>query len=189
MGHSLAANTKPAKTSHEKERDWDLVATSAAIAASRDVIGAHGINGRSMISSLNELEWGWIAAAAVFAWIKTKSQQATAEGFGYEEAIRTMAHRDPAPWEAGAVESILPSLGELNGVDWAKPIGEWSKEQIVSFAWQIHRLTDAALAARDEGAGDKIVQRLSQPVIERELSAANGGPLLARGEMDDDIPF
>lgn len=178
-----------AKKPRDIEADWDLRATQSAIAAAREVIGVNGINGRALISSLSEIEWGWICAASIFAWIKTKSQQATAEGTGYDIPIRTMAHRDPAPWEAGAVSSILPALGDLHGVDWSKPIGEWSKDQITSFAWQIHRLTDAALAARDEGAEDKIVQRLSQPVMERELSAVNGGPFLARGELSDDIPF
>jgi hypothetical protein len=90
---------------------------------------------------------------------------------------------------SGAIETILPALGDLEGVDWAKPIGEWSKDAIVSFAYQIHRLTDTALAARDEGAGDKIVRKLSQPELERELSAGHGGPLLARRELNDDIPF
>lgn len=178
-----------AKKHSDIESDWDAKATQSAIAAAREVIGANGINARSMISSLNDLEWGWVCAAAIFGWINTKAKQAVAEGIGYDVAIRQMAHRDPAPWEAGAVSTILPSLGELKGVDWSKPIGEWSKDQIVSFAWQIYRLTDSALAARDEGATDKIVRRLSQPEMERELSAKNGGPLLARGEMDDDIPF
>lgn len=178
-----------AKKLREIEADWDAKATQSAIDAARAVVGEHGINSRVMIQSLSDIEWGWIAAASIFAWIKTKSEQATAEGIGYDVAIRTMAHRDPAPWEAGAVGTILSALGDLEGVDWSKPIGEWSKDAIISFAWQIHRLTDAALAARDQGAGDKIVQRLSQPVMERELSAANGGPLLARGELNDDIPF
>lgn len=177
------------KKARDIEADWDSRATSAAITAAQEVIGANGINGRALISSLSELEWGWICAAAIFAWIKTKSQQATAEGTGYEVPIRTMARRDPAPWEAGAVASILPELGDLKGVDWAAPVTAWPKDAIIAFAWQIHKLTDAALASRDEGASDKIVQRLSQPVMERELSAAHGGPLLARGEMDDDIPF
>ncbi len=171
------------------EADWDLRATTAAISASKEVISKDGINARAAISSLSDIEWGWIAAASIFAWIKTKSQQATEEGCGYDIPIRTMAHRDPAPWEAGAIETILPALGGLNGVDWSKPIGEWSKDQITSFAWQIHRLTDAALAARDEGSIDTITRRLSQPEVEREMSAAGGGPLLSRRELDDDIPF
>lgn len=178
-----------AKKSRDIEADWDSRSTSAAITAAREVIGANGINGRAMISSLSELEWGWICAAAIFAWIKTKSQQATTEGTGYELPIRTMAHRDPAPWEAGAISTILPALGDLKGVDWNAPVTAWPKDAVIAFAWQIHRLTDAALAARDEGAGDKIVRNLTQTAMERELSAANGGPLLARGELDDDIPF
>lgn len=177
------------KKPRDIEADWDVKATQSAIDAAREVIGANGINARSMISSLNDIEWGWIVAASIFAWIKTRAQQAVAEGRGYEETIRSMPNRDPEPWEAGALESILPSLGELKGIDWTKPVGDWSKETIVSFAWQIHRLTDSALAARDEGAVDKIVRRLNQPVMERKNSAAHGGPLLSRKEMDDDIPF
>ncbi len=178
-----------AKKPRDIEADWDVKATQSAIDAARDVIGANGINGRSMISSLSEIEWGWICAASIFAWIKTKSQQATAEGTGYDLPIRTMAQRTPQPWEAGAVETILPALGDLHGVDWSKPIGEWSKDAIVSFAWQIHRLTDAALAARDEGSVCTLTRKLNQPEMEREVSAKNGGPLLARGELNDDIPF
>lgn len=178
-----------AKKLRDVEADWDVKATQSAIDAARAVIGAEGINSRSMISSLSDIEWGWICAASIFAWIKTKSEQATVEGAGYDIPIRTMAHRDPAPWEAGAVSTILPALGDLQGVDWSKPIGEWSRDQITSFAWQIHRLTDAALAARDEGAVCNITRKLNQPEMEREISATHGGPLLARGELDDDIPF
>ena len=123
----------------------------------RDVIGEHGINGRSMISSLNELEWGWIACAAVFAWIRTRSEQAVAEGVGYDQAIRAMPGRVPQPWDAGAVTAILPALGELQGIDWDKPIGDWSKDQMVSFIWQSHCLVEQALSyVRDEGAECKI---------------------------------
>lgn len=177
------------KKSRDIEADWDLRATQSAIDAARAVVSGEGINSRAMISSLSDVEWGWVAAATIFAWIKTKAQQAVEEGCGYDTAIRTMAHRSPAPWEAGAVETILPALGSVSGVDFDKPLSQWSKDQIVSFSWQIYRLTDAALAARDEGAGDKIVKRLTQPETEREISAAHGGPLLARGELNDDIPF
>lgn len=178
-----------AKKLRDIEADWDLRASQSAIDAAKAVVSGDGINGRAMISSLGDIEWGWIAAASIFAWIGTKAKQAVAEGIGYDAAIYAgrPGHRDPAPWEAGAVETILPMLGELQGVDWAKPVGEWPKAAIVSFAWQIHRLTDAALAARDQGAKDKVVQRLSE--TEREISAAHGGPLMTRGEMDDDIPF
>jgi hypothetical protein len=174
----------------EIEGAWMAKATQASIDAAREVIADNDINGRAMISSLNELEWGWLCSAAVFAWIKTKSQQAVAEGVGYDQAIRAMPGRDPQPWDYGAVESILPALGDISGIPWDKPIGEWSKDQMVSFAWQTYRLVDQALAARDEGAECKITVNSSQARAERELSAKNGGPLLARGELNDaDIPF
>lgn len=180
-----AAQKKP----RDIEADWDQKATQSAIDAARAVVSGEGINARAQVSSLSEIEWGWIVAAAIFGWIKTKAEQAVAKGRGYDDAIRTMATRDPQPWEAGAVGTILPALGNIQNVDWSKPVGDWSKDQIVGFAWQIYKLADNALAARDEGANDKIVQRLSQPQMERENSAAHGGPLVARGELDDDIPF
>ena len=172
----------------EIEADWDIRATQSAIDAAKAGVSGDGINSRVMISSLSDLEWGWIAAATIFAWIKTKSIQATEEGTGYDEPIRSMKARDPAPWEAGAIETILPKLGSLE-LPWGKPVGEWPKETIVSFAWQIHKLSDAALAARDEGAGCTIAKRLSQDQTEREISAIHGGPLMSRSELDDDIPF
>lgn len=167
--------------------DWQRRATAEAIAAVRGVVG-DGINGRATIGSLGDVELGWMAAAAIFAWIKTRSQQAVAEGSSYELAIRDVPG-EPAPWEAGAIETILPQLGSVQGVDWSKPVGEWQKPQIVAFAWQVYKLTDRALAARDEGAVDKIVRRIDPARVEREASALNGGPYMDRRELNDEIPF
>ena len=72
------------------EAEWMAKATRSAIDAARSVITENDISGRAMIGSLNELEWGWIAMASVFAWIKTKSEQAVAEGVGYDQTIRAM---------------------------------------------------------------------------------------------------
>ncbi len=174
----------------EIEDAWAAKATQASIDAAKAVISENDINGRAMISSLNNLEWGWICSAAVFAWIKTKSQQAVAEGVGYDTAIRAMPGPGMQPWDQGAVEGILPALGDLKGVPWDKPLGDWSKLEMIAMAWAMYRLVDQALAARDEGAECKITVNSSQARAERELSAANGGPLLARGELNDvDIPF
>jgi len=171
------------------EADWMAKATQSAIDAAREVISENDINGRAMIGSLNELEWGWICSAAIFAWIKTKSQQAVAEGIGYDQAIRSMPGSFPQPWEAGAVESVLPALSDVKGIDWETPISELPKRQMVLLAWHMHGLVERALLGRDEGAPDKLTQT-SQAVIERELRARAGGPLLARGELnDDDVPF
>jgi hypothetical protein len=171
------------------EDEWQRRATASAISAAKDVLG-DGLNARAPIGNLSEIEWGWIAAAIIFGWIKVRAEQAVSEGVSYDSTIRRALHRDPAPWEAGAVETILPKLGSLEGVDWAKPVGEWSKSQIVGFAWQIYKMVDGALQARDDGAGQgpKIL-KFNREQSERETSAANGGPLLSRNELNDDIPF
>ncbi len=184
MGQSV---TKPTP-SHKSDDDWQARATLSAIAAARSVVTGDGINQRAMIGSLSELEWGWIVAAAVFEWIKVRAEQAVEEGTDYETPIRTMKGRSPEPWEAGAVTSILPALGNIEGLDWSRPVGEWHKDKIVSFAWQIHKLTEAALAARDEGASGKIVQ-YNKAEQEREHSARLGGPLMSKRDLDDEIPF
>lgn len=174
------------------EDEWQRRATSAAISSAREVVSKDGVNPRAMVGSLSDLEWGWIVCGAIFGWISCKARQAVAEGAGYsimstDAAIRTMTHRTPAPWEAGAVETTLPALSEIE-VPWDKPIGEWSKAQVVAFAWHAHKLVDGALASRDEGAVDVITQ-LNRGLSERELSAANGGPLMTRDEMNDEIPL
>ena len=167
------------------EAEWMAKSTQAAIDAAKAVIADKSINGRASIGSLNDLEWGWIALASVFAWIKSRSEQAVAEGQGYEQMIRSMPGHFPQPWEAGAVESVLPAMGEIEDLPWDKPIGEWPKARIVSFSWHVYLLIEQALSLRDEGAADKI----TQAVAERDLSARNGGPLLSRKELDDDVPF
>lgn len=167
------------------EDEWQRRSTASAIASARDVVSKEGINARVPVGSLGDLEWGWIVASAIFGWIKTRAEQAVHEGTAYDIPIRTMAG-EPGPWEAGAVETILPALGGMSGVDWSKPIGEWSKDQIVSFAWQIHKLTDGALARRDDG--NRPVD-FSQSRTERIASANVGGPMMTREELNDDIPF
>lgn len=161
-------------------------ATDSAIEGVREAMAS--INSRAAIGSLSQLELGWIAMGAVFNWIKTKSEQAVAEGVGYDETIRAMRLLPP-PWEVGAVTSILPALGNVEGVPWDKPMNEWSKQQIICFSWNAYQLVNAALQARDAGSADKLTQKASRSTAEREHSARNGGPLLSRKEWDDDIPF
>jgi hypothetical protein len=167
------------------EDEWQRRSTASAIASARDVVSKEGINARVPVGSLGDLEWGWIVASAIFGWIKTRAEQAVHEGTAYDIPIRTMAG-EPPPWDAGAIATILPALGGMNGVDWSKPVGEWSKEQIVSFAWQIHKLTDGALARRDDGS--KPVD-FSQERTERLHSANVGGPMMSRNELNDEIGF
>ena len=145
------------------------------------IIGDNDINGRAMIGSLNDLEWGWIACAAVFAWIRTKSEQAVAEGIGYDQAIRAMPGRVPQPWDAGVVTAMLPALGEIDGVPWNKPIGGWSKDQMVLFLWQSHCLVEQAFSARDEGSECKITQNTSVAKSANVTVRAQWRPIAGQG--------
>jgi hypothetical protein len=170
----------------DREAEWMTKATDSAIAGVRNALDS--INSRAPIGSLSETELGWIAWGAVGEWVRCKSQQAVAEGIGYDAAIVAMPG-DPGPWDGGAVIAILSALGDLEDMPWDKPFGEWSKQQIIRFTWNAYCLIQKALQARDAGAADKITRKVSQAHAERELSARNGGPLLSRKEWDDDIPF
>ena len=84
---------------------WHRRATAAAIVAVRELINAGGaIPPATPVSRLSDIELGWFTAANLFAWIKCRSEQATAEGWNTELALR-LTGMDPDPWDAGAVES------------------------------------------------------------------------------------
>jgi hypothetical protein len=58
----------------------------------------------------------------------------------------------PAPGDAGAVETILPDLGGMRGVDWSVPIGNWSKDTMLLFLCAAYELMSKAITARDRGS-------------------------------------
>ena len=86
---------------------WQRRATAAAIAAVRQVIDGDAIPKAASIGRLTDIELGWLITAGLFAWIRTRAEQATAEGWDTEQTLRTTA-LDPEPWDAGAVAHILP---------------------------------------------------------------------------------
>lgn len=177
----------PVQKLRNAEAEWMAKATQSAIDAMRDVISEHGVNSRASVGSLSDLEMGWFACAAIFAWIKTKAEHAVAEGVGYDEKIMFMPDYFPEPWDAGAVASILPALADLKGIPWHKPIGEWSSKEVIRFTWNAYFLIERAIRHRSEGAEGKLTQA-SQARTEREMSARHGGPLMSRKEMDDVEP-
>jgi len=67
---------------------WQRRATAAAILAVRDVIRGGAIPPAAPVSRLTDVELGWLFAAALFGWIKTRAEQATAEGWDVEETLR-----------------------------------------------------------------------------------------------------
>ena len=158
----------PVQKLRQREAEWMERATRSAIEAARAVTSDGAINGKAALNSLSDLEWGWLATAAIFAWIRTKSEQAVAEGIGYDHAIMAMPGHVPSPWDAGAVKSILPALAEIEGIDWDKPVGEWPQDQVIGFAWKCHQLIGTALGMRDLGAEDKLTREDERRYYDRD---------------------
>jgi hypothetical protein len=162
---------------------WQRRATAAAIVAVREVFRGGAIPSATQISRLDDIEIGWLFAAALFAWIRTRAEQATSEGWDIEETLRITAF-NPQPWDAGAVAQILPQLADLEGVDWSKPLGAWSKDAMTCFLLHAFNLISRAMIARDVGGGIA-TQRKPLEQMQRTASAEAGGSLVAPGEASD----
>src|SRR5262249_1112152 len=90
-------------------------ATAAAIAGARGVVHMDGpIPPGTPVGRLSEMEWGWIVAAILFAWISMRARQATAEQLDIEQTIR-MTALDPPPWDAGGGEHLAGMGGGWGG--------------------------------------------------------------------------
>jgi hypothetical protein len=167
---------------------WQRRATAAAIAAIRRVIDGDAIPKATPIVRLTDIELGWLITAGLFAWIRTRAEQATAEGWDIEQTLRATA-LDPNPWDAGVVAHILPQLAELDGINWERPVSAWSKDTVIRFLLAAMKLITAAMAARDQSAGGIATNRKSVEEMQRVASAEAGGSLAVPGELDDDVPF
>jgi hypothetical protein len=132
----------------QRGNEWLERATDAAIKAGRNIVlgDSAAIPMMTPVGRLSDVEWGWIVAAVIFARIATRAEQATAEGYDLEFAIR--AGFTPDPWDAGAIATILPKLGDLQ-INWRKPIADWSREPIIAFLLKVLDLAREAMAARD----------------------------------------
>jgi hypothetical protein len=170
------------------EDQWQRDATAAAVAAARGVIRDGGpIPPGTPIGRLSDTEWGWILAAALFAWISKRAEQAAAEDLDTERTIRMVA-LDPQPWDAGAVVAILPDLADAcaDTVDWSKPLAEWPRDAVIEFLLKAMPLIRKAMIARD--LSDKgVTRKSSAATIARQANAAAGGPLMTPDEFDDGI--
>jgi hypothetical protein len=140
---------------------WQRQATEAAIKEARNVVMPGGpIPPGTAIGRLSAMEWGWIVAAVLFAWIKVRAEQATAEGLSSEVLIHATG-RDPEPWDAGAVTSILPELAETPGIDWTKSLTTWPRAEMIEFLVTALNLVRRAVTARDLSGGT--ITRKSNP--------------------------
>ena len=169
------------------EDQWQRDATAAAIAAARGVVQMDGpIPPGTPVGRLSDTEWGWIVAAALFAWIGLRAQQAAAESLDSERAIRMIA-LDPQPGDAGAVAAILPDLASAcSDIDWSEPLTEWSRETVVEFLLKAMSLIRKAMIARDVSESG-ITRKSGAATIARQANAAAGGPLMTPNELNDEI--
>jgi hypothetical protein len=135
---------------HAYRDDWTQKAFAACIASAKSLIGAREpIRPLSPIGKLGDDEWGWIVSAVVWAWISARAEQAAAEGWNAERAIRATG-LEPDPWFDGAIAAILPKLPEAcAGLDWSKPVSKWSKDEVVEFLTAAIVLARRAVAARN----------------------------------------
>jgi hypothetical protein len=169
------------------EDQWQRDASAAAVTAARGVVQTDGpIPPGTPVGRLSDIEWGWILAAMLFAWISTRARQATAEQLDTEQLIRLTA-LDPDPWDAGAVEAILSELADACAeiVDWSQPLAQWPRDDIVAFLLKAMPLIRKAMIARDLSA--KGVTRKCADMIARQANAAAGGPLMTPDEFNDPI--
>jgi hypothetical protein len=169
------------------EDQWQRDATAAAITGARGVVQMDGpIPPGTPIGRLSDVEWGWILAAMLFAWIGKRAEQATAEQLDTEQVVR-LTTLDPQPWDAGAVAAILPELADAcSGLDWSRPLTAWPKDDIIEFLLRAMPLIRKATIARD--LSDKGVTRTSSAAtIARQANAAAGGPLMTPDELNDEI--
>jgi hypothetical protein len=192
VGQLIAMSTQRARkvgliTQSAIEDVWQRKATEAAIAAARGVVNRDGpIPPLTPIGRLGDGEWGWLVAAILFGWIRTRAEQATAEAIDTEQAIR-LTGLDSNPWDAGAIAMILPELADVPDLDWTKPLSDWSREDMTRLLVEALRLVRKALIARDLGGG--VTRQSSATVIARQANAAAGGPLMIPDEWDDPIGF
>ena len=166
---------------------WQRRATAAAIVAMRKMISGGAIPPATRLDRLTDIELGWLHASGLFAWISTRAEQATAEGMDTELALR-LTGLDPEPWDAGAVMSVLPEIGEIKDIDWSKPVMQWPKDMVVRFLLGAMPLIRRAMIARDVGGGGVSTRHKSLEEMQRVASAEAGGPLMAPGELDDLAP-
>jgi len=169
------------------EDQWQRDSTVAAIAGARGVVCEGGpVPPGTPIGQLSDTEWGWIASAILFGWIRTRAQQATSEQLDTERTIR-MTALDPQPWDIGAVLAILPELANAYpDLDWSKPLAAWSRETMAEFLFKAMHLIRKATIARD--LSDKGISRNSSAsTIARQTNAAAGGPLMDPTELNDEI--
>ena len=167
------------------EDAWLRKATGAAIAAARKITEDGTVDPAVPVGRLSDVEWSWIFSSSLFAWIVVRSEQAVAEQIDSELTIRAVGY-NPNPWDVGAIAAILPDLSGTPGIDWAKPLAGWSREEMLSFLTAAFALIRKGMIARDL-SGATITRKSDAAQLARQANAAAGGPLMTSDELNDPI--
>lgn len=140
---------------------WEARAVQEAVDAAKAMTDGEFITPRTPIGSLSDNEWGWYVTAIIFAWIKVRAQQAVEEGTpGGRISMDIIGKQEPGPWDRGALEACLPALGDIvERVGAEKPLGSYSKTEIVELLWTVIKFYQAAEAARDIAEQHGVVER------------------------------
>jgi hypothetical protein len=152
---------------------WQREATRIAIEKARAVVSGGAVPPMTPIGRLSDTEWGWIVAAVLFGWIITRARQATDNGVGPDKYLYANDAFNPDPWNAGAVEAILPELAASTTTDWLKSLVQFSREEMIVFLGEAYNLIGKAMLARDKG--EQLVTRK--------------GPAGEQADPNDPIPF
>ena len=164
------------------EDAWQREATRVAIEQARAVVSGGALPPLTPVGRLSDTEWGWIVAAVLFGWISTRSRQATSNGVGPDKYLYINESLNPDPWDAGAIEAILPELGNCQA-DWSKSLSQFSREEMITFLGDAYNLIGKAMLARDRG--EKLVTRKGPD------GTGTAEPAEAQADWDDSIdpPF
>ena len=160
------------------EDAWQREATRVAVEKARAVVSGGALPPMTPVGRLSDSEWGWIVAAVLFGWITTRSRQATSNGVGPDKYLYGNEMLNPDPWDAGAIEAILPELGNCEA-DWSKSLSQFSREEMIAFLGDAYNLIGKAMLARDKG--EKLVTRKGPP------GAAE--PTEEQADWNDPVPF
>jgi hypothetical protein len=154
------------------EDAWQREATLVAIEQARAAVSGGAVPPLTPIGRLSDTEWGWIVAAVLFGWISTRARQATSNGVGPDKYLYVNEMLNPDPWDIGAIEAILPELGNCQA-DWSKSLSQFSREEMIAFLGDAYNLIGKAMLARDMGE-----QRITRK-----------GPAGEQADPNDPLPF
>jgi hypothetical protein len=115
--------------------EWSERATARAIAGVRKLVASgRPVPPATPVGRLNDRELGWIVVEAVLSWLSVRAEQSAAMNLSVERVARWTSE-----WDVAATRAILPVLAELP-VDWNRPLGSWSRDEIVRFLTQASAL-------------------------------------------------